>query len=233
MLLVLAAGMVYSVRTGKLTLPGAGTGGLLGVVLFLGAGFTGLALLSAFFLLGSTASAWKRADKQRLGLAEANRGRRTAAQALANAGVAGAAALLSWLIPAYAPFFQLLLAGSLAAATADTLSSELGNVYGRRFYHILTLRPDERGRDGVVSLEGTLLGLAGSAFIAGIYSAGLGWHRGFGWVLLAGAVGNVADSVLGATLERRSLLSNNAVNTLNTLVGAGTVALCYALFGGL
>ncbi|MDF7814833.1 DUF92 domain-containing protein [Hymenobacter sp. YC55] len=232
-LLVLAAGMVYSVRTGKLTIPGAATGGLLGILLFLGAGFTGLALLAVFFLLGSAASAWKRPDKQRLGLAEANKGRRTAGQALANAGVASVAGLLSWLSPAHAPFFQLLLAGSLAAATADTLSSELGNVYGRRFYHILTLRPDVRGRDGVVSLEGTALGLVGSALIAGVYSVGLGWHPGFGWVLLAGAVGNIADSVLGATLERKGLLSNNAVNMLNTLVGAGTAALCYALFGPL
>ncbi len=222
--------MIYSLRTGKLTLRGAGTGGLLGILIFLGAGFTGLVLLSVFFLFGSAASAWRRADKQRLGLAEANQGRRTAAQALANAGVASIAGLLSWLICAYAPFFQLLLAGSLAAATADTLSSELGNVYGRRFYHILTLRPDVRGRDGVVSLEGTLLGLGGSALIAAVYSIGLGEYRNFGWVLLAGAVGNLADSVLGATLERKGLLSNNAVNTLNTLVGAGTAALCYALF---
>lgn len=225
--------MAYSVRTSKLTLPGAAIGGLLGILLFLGAGFTGLALLAVFFLLGSAASAWKRIDKQRLGLAEANQGRRTAAQALANAGVASAAGLLSWLLPAHAPFFQLLLAGSLAAATADTLSSELGNVYGRRFYHILTLRPDVRGRDGVVSLEGTALGLVGSAIMASVYSIGLGWHQGFGWVLLAGAVGNLADSVLGATLERQGVLTNNAVNTLNTLVGAGTAALCYALFGPL
>ncbi|UOG76384.1 DUF92 domain-containing protein [Hymenobacter tibetensis] len=230
-LLVLGAGMVYSVRAKKLTVAGSGTGGVLGVLLFLGAGFTGLLLLSLFFLLGTAASGWKRADKQRLGLAEANQGRRTAWQALANAGVAGAAALLSWLLPAHAPFFQLLLAGSLAAATADTLASELGNVYGRRFYHVLTLQPDTRGRDGVISMEGTLAGLAGSALMASVYSAGFGWHRGFGWVLLAGAVGNLIDSVLGATLERRGTLSNNAVNLLNTLVGAIVTALCYVLWG--
>jgi uncharacterized protein (TIGR00297 family) len=224
-LTVLGAGMLYSVRANKLTVAGAGTGGLLGVLLFLGAGFTGLALLSLFFLLGSSASAWQRATKQRLGLAEANQGRRTAYQALANAGVAGAAGLCSWVMPAHVAFFQLLLAGSLAAATADTLSSELGNIYGRRFYHILTLRPDIRGRNGVVSLEGTLLGLGGSAIIASAYS--VGGYQGSGWVLLAGAVGNLADSVLGATLERRGLLSNNAVNLLNTLIGAGTAALGY------
>jgi uncharacterized protein (TIGR00297 family) len=227
LVLVLGLGMVYSVRTGKLTPLGAVTGGLLGLLLFLGAGWTGVALMGGFFLLASAASAWQRAFKQRLGLAEARQGRRTASQVLANAGVAGAAALGSWLDPAHASFYHLLLAGSLSAATADTLSSELGNVYGRRFYHILTFQPDTRGRDGVVSLEGTLCGLAGSAVVAGVYCLGMNHLRDFGWLLLAGTAGNLTDSVLGATLERRGRLSNDAVNMLGTLAGAGTAALSY------
>lgn len=229
---IVGAGMLYSVRANKLTPAGAVVGGVLGLLIFMGAGFVGLALLTVFFLLGSAASAWRRADKQHLEPdAASQHGRRTAGQAIANAGVASAAGLLGWVVPAYAAVFQLLLAASLAAATADTLSSELGNVYGRRFYHILTWQPDVRGRDGVVSAEGTLAGVVGSALMAGIYSLGWGWHRGGWWVLLAGIVGNLADSMLGATLERRGVLSNNAVNLLNTLVGAATAALCYGVWG--
>lgn len=230
LLSILGPGMVWSIRAGKLTRAGALTGGGLGVLLFLGAGWWGVALLALFFLLGTLASAWKVAEKRRLGLAEENKGRRTAGQALANAGVAALTGLLAWLFPAHQSLFQLMLAGSFAAATADTLSSELGNIYGRRYYNAWTFKPDTRGLNGVVSLEGTLLGLAGSALIAVVYSLGVGWHRGFVWLLVAGTVGNLADSLLGATVERRGLVANNAVNTVNTAVGALTAALLCWLF---
>ncbi|MCB2408965.1 DUF92 domain-containing protein [Hymenobacter lucidus] len=230
LLSILGPGMVWSVRAGKLTWAGALTGGLLGVLIFLGAGFWGVGLLALFFLLGTLASAWKVAEKRRLGVAEENKGRRTAGQALSNAGVAALCGLLAWAFPEHSGLFQLMLAGSFAAATADTLSSELGNIYGRRYYNAWTFKPDTRGLNGVISLEGTLLGLAGSTLIAAVYCLGVGWHRGFFWLLVAGTVGNLADSLLGATVERRHYVSNNAVNTLNTAVGAQTAALLYWLF---
>ena len=219
-LALLGLGMFYSLRKRKLTTAAAATGGALGLLIYLGSGFAGLALLALFFGLGTAASGWRVADKRRLGLAEENRGRRTAGQVVANAGVAGLLSLLAWRYPPAAPLAHLMLAGSFAAATADTLASELGNVYGRRYYNILTLRPDARGLNGVVSLEGTVLGLAGTVVLAAAYCLGFGWGPAFGWLLVAGTTGNLADSLLGATLERRGLLSNNAVNFINTLTGA-------------
>ena len=219
-LALLGLGMFYSLRKRKLTTAAAATGGALGLLIYLGSGFAGLALLALFFGLGTTASGWRVADKRRLGLAEENRGRRTTGQVVANAGVAGLLSLLAWRYPPAAPLAHLMLAGSFAAATADTLASELGNVYGRRYYNILTRRPDARGLNGVVSLEGTVLGLAGTAVLAAAYCLGFGWGPAFGWLLVAGTAGNLTDSVLGATLERRGLLSNNAVNFINTLTGA-------------
>lgn len=216
----LGLGMAYSGRAGKLTPAAAGTGGALGLLIYAGSSFAGLALLALFFGLGTAASGWRVADKRRLGLAEENRGRRTAGQVVANAGVAGLLGLLAWQWPPAAPLARLMLAGSFAAATADTLASELGNVYGRRYYNILTLKPDTRGLNGVISLEGTALGLAGTAILAAAYCLGAGWGSAFGWLLVAGTAGNLADSVLGATVERRGLLGNNAVNFLNTLTGA-------------
>jgi uncharacterized membrane protein len=56
--------------------------------------------------------------------------------------------------------------------------------------------------------------------IAGVYSAMVGWSISFYLIALAGLIGNLMDSVLGALLERRGLMGNNVVNFLNTLAGA-------------
>jgi uncharacterized protein (TIGR00297 family) len=214
--------MLISVRAGKIDRLGAIVGGVISYLIFLGAGYTGIAMLAAFFILGSAATSVSAGVKEKLGVAEENRGRRSAGQAIANAGVAGILGLLIYFFPEKSYTMRLMMAASLASAIADTLSSELGTVYGRRFYNILSLKKDQRGLNGVISLEGTLIGIAGSGVIAIIYSFGFGWTNHELWIIIAGTIGNLADSILGATFERRRYLSNNAVNFLNTLIAAFT-----------
>lgn len=218
--MILLAAMILSVRAGKLNTIAALTGGLTGLLIFSGAGFTGIAMIGAFFILGICATAWKINIKEKTGVAEANKGKRKAGQVLANAGVASILGWMAWLYPIYSELFRVMMAASLAAATADTLSSELGNVYGRKYVNILTFKKDQRGLNGVISMEGILCGIAGSAIIALIYTAGFGWSKTFIWIVLAGTAGNVADSVLGATLERKNYIGNNVVNFLNTFIAA-------------
>ena len=216
----LSIGSVLSYTTRKLTLVGAVTGGLTGFLIYQGAGYTGIAMLALFFITGSWATGWQVQHKAAIGAAEQRKGQRTAGQVLANGGVAALLGAIAWYMPAYTQLLQIMMAGSFAAATADTLSSELGTVYGRRFYNVLSFKKDQRGLDGVISLEGTLIGLIGSAIIAGIYALGHGFDLSFMWIVIAGFTGNLADSVLGAALERKQLIGNNMVNFLNTLTGA-------------
>ncbi|WP_419698694.1 DUF92 domain-containing protein [Mucilaginibacter sp. NFX135] len=229
LVLILIAGVVYSVSTRKLTPLAAFTGAVVACLVFAGAGYTGVTMMTSFFILGSAATSWQKHQKQSFANPEEHQGGRSATQVLANAGVGAIAGLLVLVFPVYTSLWIWMMAAGFASATADTLSSELGTVYGRRFFNIITLKPDQRGFDGVISLEGTLIGVAGSCVIALVYAIGFGWSSSLIWIVIAGTIGNLTDSVLGALLERRGYLSNNAVNFLNTLIAALTVLLIYLI----
>ncbi|HEY6324425.1 MAG TPA: DUF92 domain-containing protein, partial [Thermoanaerobaculia bacterium] len=121
----------------------------------------------------------------------------------------------------YPALFAVAFAAAFATAAADTASSEIGQLVGRRTFLITTLRPVPRGTDGAVSLEGTLAGVA-AAIAIGALGAAVALYP---WicalpVAAAAVIGTTFESVVGATLEQRRLLDNEALNFLNTLVGA-------------
>lgn len=230
MWLIIFTAMFFSAKRDKLTWAGAVTGGIIGYFIFLGAGFAGIAMIGSFFLLGTLATSWKIKIKQDLGVAEKNKGRRTTGQVIANGGIAGLAGLLSFAFPEQRPLLLLMMAAAIASATADTLSSELGTLYGKKFYNILSFEYDKRGENGVVSIEGTLIGIAGGLIIAVIYAIAFGWSSHIIWIVVAATVGNISDSILGATLERRDYLNNDGVNLINTLIAAMVALVLVKLF---
>jgi uncharacterized protein (TIGR00297 family) len=224
----LALNLVFAVLAYVLRsvdLSGAIAGTLLGALIFASAGLAGWSLLLAFFVLGTAATKLGYKRKAAAKLAQEKGGRRSARHAFANSGVAAACAFFT----AATPHPEILLAafaGAFATAAGDTISSEIGQLWGRRTFLITTLRPVPRGTDGAVSLEGTLAGLLASAAVAGL---GAAWSL-YSWeiallVTLAAFLGTIAESVIGATLEQRGWVGNEAVNFLNTLCGAGLAAL--------
>ena len=212
--------VVLSELSGKIDRIGALTGGFIALYIFLGAGFPGLILLLLFFTLGSFASHWKRSEKAQIGLEQENKGKRTYTHALANGGVAAICGYLGWILPSQELLFQHMLAASFASAMADTLSSELGNIYGSRYWNILTWKPEEKGKDGVISWEGSLAGVAGSFVVAIVYALLTDWSLAILWIGIAGILGGIFDSVLGATVERKGYIGNGMVNFLNTAFAA-------------
>jgi len=192
---------------------------------------TALVPVLAVSLLAHFATRLGRAQKEHLGIAEERRGR-AASQVAANLGVAAMMLGLnaqSWLIDSHwfspgglapMPIFAPGLA-ALAEAAADTVSSEVGQVLGGRPRMITTLRTVEPGTDGAVSLVGTLAGVVAAAIVALAGTIALRGDFGLFWISCTGGVfGLLFDSMLGATLERRAWLNNDAVNFLSTASAA-------------
>jgi uncharacterized membrane protein len=50
------------------------------------------------------------------------------------------------------------MAGAFSSATADTLSSELGTVYGKKFYNILTFKKIRKAWTASLAWKGLYLG---------------------------------------------------------------------------
>lgn len=212
-LLVIAS--YASFKTGKLTAGAAVIGGIVGLSIYLGTGYIGMVMLAIFFILSTFATSHRKEEKRNLTIDEHPQQRNTR-QVLANGGLAAILGLLALAFPDKRLLATVFMAAAFSSAMADTLSSELGTVYGKRFYNILNFTPGKRGEDGVISTEGLLIGIIGSGLIAFTYSLKFGWNATFINIIVAGTLGNLTDSVLGATLERRGFLNNNEVNFLNT-----------------
>ncbi len=199
---------------------GALAGFAVALTIYLGAGFSGFAVLFGVFLLTAVATRWRHDTKAEHGKVQPSSGRdgwQVFANLFAAAAICGACI-------AYPHAFVFLIPGvvaALAEAAADTVSSETGEAIRGRTYIIVGFSPVEAGLDGGISVGGTLWG-ALAALTVGV----LAWMTGLldmQWAFIAAAcgfTGMLFDSLLGATLERRGILGNDGVNFLSTVFAA-------------
>ena len=209
----LAAGFIFAVlvaylayRAHSLNRSGAFAACLVGTVIFGIGGWQWALLLLTFFI--SSSALTRTFKKRKAGLNEkfSKGGQRDAGQVFGNGGLATLFAGLHYFYPT-SPWVWLAFAASLAAVNADTWSTELG-VLNPHPPRMITnpARVVEKGTSGGVSLLGTLAALAGSALI-GLLAALVSppatqsaWTIAV-WVTLAGFLGSLFDSLLGATVQ--------------------------------
>jgi uncharacterized protein (TIGR00297 family) len=222
---------VLALRLKMVNRSGAVCGFLLGVAVYLGYGYKSFLMMFAFFAIGSVATRLGYARKAARGVAEKRGGARSWREALANS-LAGAFFSLLVITTHHEKAFLIALVAAFAEAAGDTISSEIGQWIAGRAYLITTFQPVPVGEDGGVSLGGSIAGVLASALVVALaFALGLCGKGGALMALAAAVAGNALDSVLGATLERRGLVTNGIVNFAGSSF-AGALALAMALHIG-
>ena len=212
-------------------------------------------LLIAFFVSSSLLTRYKEAAKAQVTEQFAKGGPRDLWQALANGGIAALLAVAYGLTGAAHLPLLFAFVGAIAEANADTWATELGVLSRQTPRMITTRKAVAPGTSGGVTWDGAGAALAAAALIGGL-AAVLGRLGGMSsdkavMLLpvgaLAGVIGSLVDSLLGATWQgiyycdacgketERELhrcgnrtrlmrgwraLNNDWVNLLGTLVGA-------------
>lgn len=219
--LVLGLILAFALRAFRVvTLSGAWAGGAF-VFAYLVLGgevlFSGFALLVLF---GTLASSIGRDAKRARGLAPMKREARHAGQAIANAGP-GVLFLL-----AFEDFGRIAALAALASALADTAAGEIGMLRKGRPRLLLFGPKVAAGTNGGMTAFGLF---SGQLAAGGHLLLAAGEPEGFvavTAVFIGALVGQVTDSVLGATIESKlpKRFANEIVNALSN-AGGGAIAL--------
>jgi uncharacterized protein (TIGR00297 family) len=207
-------------RARTVTAAGAAAGATIGIVTWLAAGPAGWVMLFVTFVSAAAATRLGHQRKARLRIAEARGGRRGAGNAIANTSVAAWAAVVALGLPD-PTLARIAMVAALTTAASDTVASEIGKAWGRTTWLVTTWRRVAPGTSGAISLEGTAANI-----VAAIVLASAGARLGLipvaaaAAVAISAVVASLLEGVLGATLEESGLLNNDALNFINTAIGA-------------
>lgn len=204
----------------------------LGVIIWGSLGWAGYAVVMFYFLAGSSVTRIGMAEKEAAGIAEKRGGARGPENVWGSAAAGTVCALGAWAMARFSAegstsiwlsLFALGYVASLATKLSDTTASEIGKAYGQRTFLITTLQPVPRGTEGAVSLEGTLAGAAASLLVALVgLAVNLISIPGIAICVVAAFLATNAESLIGATVQEKfDWLTNELVNVINTVIGAG------------
>ena len=226
---IITVALVYFYKKKKVDLSAVISIYVFGAILIFTVGLSWLSLLLIFFIAGNIISRYGYYVKKELSVEEKVR---TAKNVWGNGGAALVFAIAYWVTTN--PLALIGYLGAVAAATADTFSTEVGQVHSK-FPRLIT-KPKQRvaaGTSGGVSFFGLLAALVGSFIISATV---LFFNQNLTLVALgtlAGFIGCNIDSILGATLESKYKSFNKHVVNLTASFFAGFILILISFWLGL
>ncbi|MFD2117306.1 DUF92 domain-containing protein [Paenibacillus yanchengensis] len=195
----LAAAAAYRIRA--LSISGAWAAFVMGASFVLFGEPIWIALLLSFFISSSFWSVWKKKNRTKAAAEQKyeKTGRRDAGQVWANGGIGLIFCILAAIWSH--PFWLYGYIGVMAAVTADTWATELGALSRSKPRSIVTGKRVEPGTSGGITILGSVAAFSGAAFIAVVAYI---WLPSIWLVIfaaLAGFIGAMVDSYLGATVQ--------------------------------
>lgn len=166
----------------------------------------------SFVILGAIFTAYNWVKKKKAKLAEREEGRGIS-NVLGNGLPPLIFALFYALFPEQNLYLLTAYICAVSALVADTASSEVGVLSKGKPIMITTFKRVEKGTDGGISPLGIFAGIIAS-FIIGLISfiLEIGDFKIFIIAILAGFIGNLVDSFVGATLERKKIFGKQETN---------------------
>lgn len=199
-------------QRGSLSSSGAVGTIIIGTLIFAIGGLAWAVLLVGFFVSSSALSHYKENAKAHLAEKFQKGHRRDLGQVLANGGWGALLALGYAFVPA--PIFFVAFAGAMATVNADTWATELGVLSNRPPRLITNGRVVTVGTSGGITPFGTVVAFCGALFIGVLASLVVLFETfvlrhpsSVTWVplmlvsALAGLLGSLFDSLLGATVQ--------------------------------
>ena len=154
-----------------------------------------------FFILSSILSKVRKRVNENVETYFEKSGVRDYWQVIANGGIGGVLVVINYFHSG--DIFYFIYVASMAAVCADTWATEIGTMYKTKTYNILNLKLIDQGISGGISFIGTLGGFLG-AFIIALSAATwikINLTSYFSFIVVAGVIGSLFDSLLGATIQ--------------------------------
>jgi uncharacterized protein (TIGR00297 family) len=209
------SGIAYKLK--MLSLSGMIAATIIGGIIFGLGGISATVLLMFFFVSGSLLT---KLNKTQASTIKKLGDSRNWKQVLCNGVIPALCLIIIALRHDLREEISLLFLGALATATADTWATEIGMRFGKKFYNVFTFRPIEKGLSGGVSFIGIFASIAGAFFIAAISLirfndtdplCGLVLVKVLPVITLAGFVGGLLDSIIGATIQAKYKLTDGSI----------------------